>query len=144
VNFLAVEDKIIKRLSGLGYRVYPVRDVKFAKTQEQFAPCVFVTYHGEGGIESTAQTATVKQIWLVIVVMPNERNPRSGSQARKKGGEMMGDIIPKLHGWLPEPGFTALKMSPSPVQHGWDDKYLYHPLAFTTTTRLKGDMLCQP
>ena len=139
MNYLSVGEAIKTHLEAVtGNRVYASRDVDMGKTQSQRAPCIFVSYGGEGSVEQSGDSSLVRQTWIILVAVANEKANTTGIKANRVAGEMLGDIVPKLIGFLPGDGFTSLKQIASPVPHGYDDKFLYYPVAFETSTRIKG------
>lgn len=140
MSYLAVGALIKSKLNLLNnYRVYAARDVDMGKAKAQKAPCIFVSYGGEASVERHGKAALITQTWIVLVAVANEKNNVSGDKANADAGEILGDVIPALIGWIPETGYTPLELVSSPIPHGYDDKFLYYPIAFNTTIRITGD-----
>lgn len=146
MNLLAPEPEIIARLKaaiaaqGLTVGVYGVPDLPAIQDDQHLAPAVFVVFNGVEIAQSKANGAWVvyRTTWTIVPVVRNRRDPKTGTDSREEAGALMTLVAQALQGHKPAKGWTALEAA-SPVAGFFDVGFAYYPLAFSTSTEIKGD-----
>jgi hypothetical protein len=148
MNYLALEDLIIARLKArlpeLSGAIDGMYDLDGVSANAQQAPRIDVVPFGEQVLPGDKQRShnglvqIVQQRWMVVAVVRNGRDMRTGVAARREAGDLLWRINASLQGWNPGPDFGPLhKINAPPPQY--EKGFGYFPLAYASNIVRKGE-----
>nr|WP_321270449.1 hypothetical protein [uncultured Tolumonas sp.] len=124
---------LLEPLKSQGLReVFIATDLDLAKQQSQIAPSVHVMYRGDRLDENTQSGRVTKatQTWLLILIHRSQASQLSA-------GVVLSKIIAAVAGQTH--GDSTFRRVTSPVAPGYSSGFVYLPLAFEITVKIKGD-----
>ncbi len=146
-NYLALESLVIARLKAtlpeINNQVQGAADLEGVKADQQVAPRIDVVPYGEGVLQGEKDGSRVGNVQicepriLVVVVVRNVRDIRSGAATRSEAGELLWEANAALQGWKPDADHGHLKKIPAPAP-AYDRGFGYYPLAFASRIVRKG------
>ncbi len=124
---------LLEPLKAQGLReVFIATDLDVAKQQSQIAPAVHVMYRGDRLDENTQSGRVTKatQTWLLILIHRSQPNQPSA-------GVFLSKLIAAVAGQTH--GDSTFRRVTSPVAPGYSGGFVYLPLAFEITVKIKGE-----
>ncbi|ACQ92375.1 conserved hypothetical protein [Tolumonas auensis DSM 9187] len=124
---------LLEPLKSQGLReVFIATDVDNAKQQSQVAPAVHIMYRGDRLDENTQSGRVTKstQTWLLILIHRSQPNQQTA-------GVLLAKIISAVAGQTH--GDTTFRRVTAPVAPGYSGGFVYLPLAFEITVKVKGE-----
>lgn len=148
MNYLALEELIIARLQAklpeLRGAIDGMYDLDGVSANAQRAPRIDVVPFGEQVLQGDKQRShnglvqIVQQRWMVVAVVRNGRDMRTGVAARREAGDLLWRINANLQGWKPGADFGHLyKINAAPPQY--EKGFGYFPLAYASNIVRKGE-----
>lgn len=142
-NYLEAEQFIIDRLDGLAANPH-ILAATDAPARGKLSPALHVLYAGDqipgspdsGTDDGYAQVVT--QQWMVIVAVRDVQDMQGGTGVRATAGPLIADVLGRLSGWEPGPGFTPMRRVQAPGPR-YVDGFGFFPLMFVTQLLFTGD-----
>lgn len=147
-NFLAPEPFIVERLQGAlvdltpKVSVFTAADLAGVKEQGQHVPAVHVVWTGFKVVEAPRTDGLVVKLrhtWLIVAVVRNVQNAKSGGAARDLAGELAAQAGAAVMGFRPPNVSTPMLMAPNTPPAYFRAGYMYLPLAFTVDSIFKAN-----
>lgn len=144
-DFLVPEAAIVARLqarlAGLQPAVHVLTAADLEGVQEavQLVPAVHVVWGGFGTLQSRSDgtMAELQHTWLVIAVVRNVRDTRSGGAARAEAGALIARAGGALMGFRAPNTTGPMTLAPKSPAAGFRAGCMYLPLAFNVRTIFK-------
>ena len=143
--WLALEPRLIERLTAkldAAVAVQPARDLAGVKEALQRVPGVQVYPGGyrPANEDGAGLTQLIDQSWIVVVVVRNAADQKSGAAARADASPVCDAVLRALLGWRPGAPYGPLKLAAPPAPPLWSPGgYGYYPFAFTTRFTVTGE-----
>lgn len=140
-NFMALEPQIVELVKGAvanhnpAVHVLTAADLAGVKEQLQHTPAIHVVHQGftPGNVRSDGLKAELQHKWLVVAVVSNTHNIRSGATARSDAGALLAQVAAALMGRKLRHASTPLLPTKSPP--AWNTAGFYYiPMAFDVHT----------
>lgn len=146
-DWLCLEPLIKTRLadvvddSGNPVRVFSAADLEGVRAATQHTPAIHVLFdryqlaeqQGKGLVQAW------DQIWSVIVVVRNVRRAATGEASRADAGPIIGQVLARLQGWLPNDGEHGPLMPTNPsYRAGNVAGTATFPFSFATRVQTQG------
>jgi hypothetical protein len=148
-DYLALEQLLIAQLQRLralrtvmGHR--SLRAIRDSNGDVQ-TPCAAISYLGDApGSPPQTQSSlgtvcTVKQRWLVTLIVEDATNLDTGDEQRRVIGPLVAQVLHVLQGWKPGAGFGNLHRSAQTVAPESDERFYMFPIVFESQITFKSN-----